>query len=68
MVVEWPENQQVSGYNKINDRRVETDTLLRQDPRGTAGWRAQIENGLYGLLLPRLSENVYHGKQLFRTI
>ena len=37
MVVEWLEKQQITGYNQINDRRVEIDTLLRQDPRGTAG-------------------------------
>ena len=37
MVVAWLEDQQVTEYNQINDRRVETDTLLRQDPRGTAG-------------------------------
>ena len=33
----WLENQQITGYNQINDRQVEIDTLLRQDPRGTAG-------------------------------
>ena len=35
--MEWLENQQITGYKQINDRQVEIDTLLRQDPRGTAG-------------------------------
>jgi len=36
-VVEWLEDQQITESNQINDRRVEIDTRLRQDPRRTAG-------------------------------
>lgn len=36
-VAEWLEDQQINAYNQINDRWVEIDTLLRQNPWGTEG-------------------------------